>query len=284
MRHIALWTAASVLLTSHALYAQCRPPNDSHEARLLAFYALPTIFSADPAAGQLPTGAIRLSVEGAPIPVPSASLRSTDYCYTSRTQNTTLARFFGRPRLAIGLPFGFGIEASYLPTVTVGDATPNLTSAALWFTRPVNAWMAFTARVHGTTGSIRGPITCPKSSLQQQDPQAPCYGTSQSRDKFQPNMSGGELITTISPGGSTSRVRLSAGLGANELNPRFQVGFTNLSGTTDHTVVLVNLTRLTGFVSASLRLSSRCDISAQSYTSFGDGTIARGIVGCTLRR
>ncbi len=278
----ALFGALSSICATSA-FAQCRPPRDSHEARLLAFYSVPIVFSADAAALSLPAGTVRLSGEGAFVPTPSASLQHTDYCYTGRAENTSLTRFFGRPRLAVGLPMGFGFEASYLPPVTVANATPNLGSAALWFTRAVNSSLLLTARAHGTVGTVKGPITCPRSALQQQDSQAPCYGTNPSVDEFRPDMAGAELVASMNPV-NASRVRFSAGLGVNRLYPRFKVGFSDLSGGTDHTQIAIDLTRVTALAGATFALSHRCDASAQAFTSFSDATTVRATIGCLLNR
>src|SRR6185437_4659407 len=135
---VVLLVALSCLGASQA-FAQCRPPRGSNEARLLAFYSVPLVFSADPASLSLQPGALRLSGEGAYVPTASAALQRTDYCYTGKAENTGLTSFFGRPRLAVGLPGGFGLEVSYLPPITIAEATPNLGSAAFWFTRSVNS-------------------------------------------------------------------------------------------------------------------------------------------------
>jgi hypothetical protein len=264
-------------------FAQCRPPRDSHEARLLAFYSVPVVFSADVASLTLSPGALRLSGEAAFVPTPSTTLQHTDYCYTGRAENTSLTSFFGRPRLAVGLPMGFGIEVSYLPSITVANATPNLASAGLWLTRKMTTALLLMGRVHGTIGTVRGPITCPRTALQQQDAQAPCYGTSPSVDEFRPNMAGAELILATIPR-NTSRVRFSAGLGVNRLYPRFRVGFSDLSGGTDRTRITVDLTRVTALAGATVSLSHRCDASAQAFTSLSDATTVRATVGCLLVR
>jgi hypothetical protein len=265
---LALIGALSVICASRAS-AQCRPPKDSHEARLLAFYSVPIVFSADPASISLPAGAIRLSAEGAFVPTPSATLQQTDYCYAGRAQNTSLTKFFGRPRLAIGLPHGLGFEISYLPPITVASATPSIGSAALWITRAITPGWLVTARAHGTVGMVKGPITCPRSSLQQTDSEAPCYGTNPSVDEFHPNMAGAELIASMNPA-TAPRIRFSAGVGVDELYPRFRVGFSDLSGGTDHTRIVVNLTRITALAGATVSLSNRCDASAQAFTSITD--------------
>lgn len=277
----AMIAGALMCLSASVAQGQCRPPKDSHEARLLAFYSVPIAFSADPGAVSLSSGTVRLAVEGAFVPTAPATLQQTDYCYTGKAENTGLTEFFGRPRLAIGLPGGFGLEVSYLPPITIVSATPNIGSAALWFTRAINSSVLLTARASGTVGVVKGPITCPKSALQQSDPEAPCYGTRPSTDEFSPNMAGAELIASSNPV-SASRLRFSGGVGLNELFPRFKVGFSDLLGGTDHTRITVNLTRITALAGVTLVVSRRCDASAQAFSSLSDATTVRATVGCAL--
>jgi hypothetical protein len=244
---------------------------------------VPIVFSADAASLSLEPGALRLSGEAAFVPTAPAELQRTEYCYTGRAENTGLTSFFGRPRLALGLPHGFGVEISYLPPITVAQATPNLASAAIWLTRPVTSTVSLTARLQGTHGTVKGPITCPKDALQQDDSEAPCYGNNPSTDRFSPNMAGAELIASIAPA-SVPRLKFSAGVGVNELYPRFQVGFSDLSGGTDHTRIVVNLTRVTALAGATIGVFRRCDASAQAFTSFTDATTVRATFGCLLNR
>lgn len=284
-RRIQALVLSGALISLSASYAsaQCRPPRNSHEAQLLAFYSVPIVFSADAAALSLPAGAVRIAGEGVYVPTASAALQHTDFCYTGRAENTSLTSFFGRPRLAVGLPGGFGAEISYLPPITVASATPNIGSAAFWFTHAVNSRFLLTARAHGTIGLVRGPITCPRSALQQQDSEAPCYGTSPSRDEFRPDMAGLEFVASSNPA-TARRIRFSAGVGVNQLYPRFKVGFTDLLGGTDHTQIVVNLTRITALAGASVMLTQRCDASAQLFSSPSDATTVRATLGCLLRR
>lgn len=263
-------------------FSQCRPPRGSNEARLLAFYTVPIVFSADPAALSLASREVRLSVEGAFVPTASTALQQTSYCYTGRAEHTGLTRFFGRPRLALGLPNGFGVELSYLPPLSVADATPNLGSAALWYGRRVSSTVRLTARLHGTIGTVTGPITCPRSALQQTASTIACYGTMQSKDEFNPNMQGAELIASTVH--THAGLGFSAGLGVDQLSPRFRVGFTDALGGTDRTRIAVDLTRITGFANATLSVGPRCDTSAQVFTSFSDATTLRATFGCLLNR
>ena len=264
------------------LSAQCRPPAGSHEARLLAFYSVPAVFTTDFATVDLPSGDVRVSVEGAYVPTASATLQHTEFCYTGKAEHTGLTHFFGRPRVAVGLPGGVLLEASYLPPITIDNATPNLVSAAAAITRRVYRDLLLTFRVHGTHGTVRGPITCPQEALQQSDAEAPCYGTRPSEDEFKPDMIGGEIVGTMIPSNSASRIRFSGGVGANALRPRFRVGFSDLSGGTDRTRILVNTARVTGFLGAAVRIGSRCNASTEAFASFSDAVTARAIFGCSV--
>jgi hypothetical protein len=128
---------------------------------------------------------------------------------------------------------------------------------------------------------VRGPITCAKSALQQSDPFGVCYGTSASRDTFRPNMWGGEAaLGAWSPG---RRVGLFVGGGLTWLRPRFQVGFTDGNGTVDTTRVEVNLTRGSVFGGATLRATSRLDLSAQVHSVPADVTTWRLAADWRLR-
>jgi hypothetical protein len=240
---------------------------------------MPIVLSADPTS-VTSTGTLHLSMEGAYVPNAPASIQRTENCYTGHVENTSLAKFFGRPRLALTFANGFGAEVSYLPPVKIADATPNLFGAAAWLTRPLMDAVQMTARLHVTRGTVHGPITCPESGLEQSDPAAPCYGTDPSDDEFRPDMYGGELVASMTP--SNSRFTAQAGLGVNLLRPRFTVDFTDLLGGRDRTRIEVNLTRMTGLLGATWRFTNRCQAATQGYASFGDGATVRAYLGCDL--
>src|SRR5690242_12358469 len=132
----AAWLGLAVLALPAA--SQCRPPASSHEARLLAFYEAPIVFTMATAPEKLEPGAIRVGGEAIPVPSPDATLQHPTYCYQNTTNNTRLAPLFGRPRLTIGLPAHFALEASWLPNVTVADAQANVASFALSSTQRVS--------------------------------------------------------------------------------------------------------------------------------------------------
>ena len=277
-------TLAMIVLATTSLGAQCRPPANSHEARLLAFYEAPLVFSMAAAPTQLVAGELRVAAEAGNVPSPSATLQRPEYCYQAHSENTKLTPAFGRPRIMLGLPAGFALEASYLPPVTVGSATPNLASVAV--ARPMDFLvdgreLTLALRAHGTFGRVRGAITCPRSSLQTTDPVGACYGTQPSRDTFYPGMFGSEGALGLRAGGG--RVALYAGGGVTWLRPRFRVGFTDATGYADSTEVVARLVRGSAFGGVSLRASEALELSGQVYSVPQDVTTVRATVSYSLR-
>lgn len=263
LRDLVIAVAAAALAVPAAL-AQCRPPASSHEARLLAFYEVPALFSMAAAPTLLERGTVIVGGEAEPVPSPSQVLTHPDYCYQHTTNNTRLAPVFGRPRLTVGLPAGFALEASYVPPVSVASAHVTLASLAVSRTQLVaigGSLVALQLRLHGTTGIIRGPITCPTASLQTADAGQPCYGTAASHDRFDPTSLGAEGAI----GTRLGRVALYAGGGANWIRPHFQAGFADASGNTDRTTVDVALVRGVAFGGATLDLRHDLAVSSQIY-------------------
>lgn len=184
-RTTTVFIVALSFVSAQQLYAQCRVPKTSNEAKLLAFYSAPIAFSPASAPEYGAPWTIRIGGEGGPIPSADSAIRQSSVCHTKKSENTELSSFFGRPRVTLTLPAGFALEASYLPPIEIGDAEPNLGSAALsWMRRirmaPTGNATAIMLRLHGTAGHVRGPITCPRGALQQSDPNGACYGTQQS--------------------------------------------------------------------------------------------------------
>lgn len=205
----------------------CKLPPDSHEARLLAFYEAPLAFSTATGPEQHEPLTVRLGAELSPLPSPDASLQQTGVCYLAKAEHTTLAPVFPRPRVKVWLPLGFAFEASYVPPIPIAQANVDVASFALENTRRIvsvpGVDLLASLRAQGTTGLIKGPITCPKSALQMTDSSAACFGTKASDDAFNPSMFGLEG----SAGASllSGRVSTYIGGGVSWLQPRFDVRF-----------------------------------------------------------
>jgi len=268
--------------------AQCRVSSDSNEGKLLAFYTAPIVFSMAAAPEVMPPASIRIGGEGEYIPKPNRAIEQTGACFTQKSEHTSLSPVFGRPRITVGGPFGFALEAAYLPPVTIARATPNLFSFAVSHARhfaigPISTGTTLMLRLHGTFGNVKGAITCPRSQLQQTSPSSPCYGTSPSKDTFHPDMFGGEIAAGFSP--ANSGISFYGGAGANRVDPHFQVGFTDSNGNVDMTQVELRdpLTRATIFGGVTAVFRRILDVGAQVYSVPADVTLFRIMGGIRIR-
>ena len=255
-----------------ALAEGCHVDKNSNEAKLLAYYAAPLAFTPSGTIGELARGRVRLGFELTLIPKPGSALETTKKCFVEKHERTQLSPVFPRPHLTVGLGKGFFIEGMYLPPVTVADATPNMASAAIGFVHTVSGVTGLAARVHGTFGHVKGPITCPVSVLQLITANEPCYGSVPSEDTYSPNILGGEVALTY-----TGRGRLSgyAGAGVSSYKPRFRVGFHSGDGYFDHTLVLTDLTRVAAMAGGNLRIGKRGALTAELYSVPTDLTTLR---------
>jgi hypothetical protein len=276
----ALIIAATFFALQETAGAQCKVSANSNEGKLLAFYTAPIVFSVATAPEVMRPASIRIGAEGEYIPKPDPAIERTGLCFTQKSEHTSLSPVFGRPRITIGGPFGLALEAAYLPPVTIAKATPNLFSFAVSeahrFARgPVATGTTLMFRLHGTFGNVKGPITCPASSLQQTSPTSPCYGTTPSKDTFHPDMFGGELIAGVSPGSGAFSFYL--GGGANQIDPHFQVGFTDATGHVDRTQVQLDSPLVRGSVFGGVTAVVRriFDVGAQVYSVPSDVTLVR---------
>jgi len=266
-------------VTTLKLGAQCKVSSASNEGKLLAFYTAPIAFSIATAPMVTNAGYIRFGAEVEYLPKPDPALEQTGACFTQKSEDTSLSPVFGRPRITIGVPLGFTIELAYLPPVTIARAKPHLLNFAVaqtthWTVGPANGTTVM-LRGHGTFGNVKGAITCPEGSLQQSAQGSPCYGTEPSNDTFHPDMFGGEIAAAINP--LSRSVALYAGVGANRIDPHFQVGFTDANGNVDRTEVKLNspLTRATVFGGATATVRDVFDIGLQIYSVPSDATLFR---------
>ncbi|HEY1951631.1 MAG TPA: hypothetical protein VGG76_02400 [Gemmatimonadaceae bacterium] len=272
----------------NAVSAQCRVDESSNEGKLLAFYTAPIVFSMATAPEVLAPTALRIGAEGEYIPKPNQSIEQTGACFKQKSEHTSLSPVFGRPRITVGGPFGFALEAAYLPPVTIAKATPNLFSFAVsqahhFDSGPLSNGTTLMLRVHGTFGNVKGPITCPRSELQQTSSSNPCFGTNPSKDTFHPNMFGAEVAAGFAPG--TRGLSFYAGAGANRIDPHFQVGFTDGNGVVDQTQVELRnpIVRPAVFGGVTAVVKRILDVGAQVYSVPADATLVRLMGGISIR-
>lgn len=247
---------------------------------MLGFFAAPIAFSPGGNLSAMRAGEVRVAFEATYVPKPSKSITSPEQCYTSnKTENTQLSPVFPRPRLAIGIFDGLSIEATYLPPVTVMDATPNLFSVALAYVKPLGSGgLSVAARAHGTLGSVKGPITCSPDVIQTSDPSGICYATEPSEDTYKPKMYGVEGALGF---GGGSRYSGYVGTGFTWLKPRFHVGYVDAAGVVDNTVVIVDLERIAAFAGGRWDYTDAIGFTAEVYSVPKDVTTFR--VGASYR-
>lgn len=276
--------AALIPAAPAALDAQsvCKPASDTPESQLIAYFGGPMAFGAMPGTIGLTRGRVVVAGELTAMPSPpSAISRSSGACGFNKSENSELAPVFPRPRIAVGLGHYVTVEASFLPPITVADATPHLGGLAVSVDAPHqmpgNTILAL--RLHTTLGGVDGPVTCPEKELQMTSTSAPCYGTTPSDDTYEPNVTGLEAIVRGRAGG----LRWHGVLGANALRSRFRVNFTDGRGFEDRNIVEVQLVRMV--VSGGIAWQPRPELTlaAQAYSVPQDATTIRLGIAWRLR-
>ena len=251
----------------------CFPPKSSNEARLMAKFDVPLAFSAVAAPRHLASGRWELGFELSYVPGVDPALAIPTECRPGklRPENTDLIPALPRPRVAIGLPGGFALEASWIPPLRISEARANLVGVAVSHTTTLRGgavWLGI--RAHGTFGVIHGPITCDDAALQ--DATSECYQGTRSDDAFHPNVFGVEGAVGWRLGTS---LRPYMGAGYNRLAPRFRVNFTNQFAQTDRRRVTVNLDRGVLFAGASWRATPAFELSGEVYSPPTDAVTVR---------
>ncbi len=271
MRFLGLLLLGTLPATQLIAQITCRPDPEDNESKLLAFFSAPIAFSPAGNVTSLAPGKLRLGFELTYVPKPSAEISRSQRCFGDKAEDTHLSPVFPRPRIAIGLPGGFALEATYLPPVTVLDAKPNLGSIALSRLTSIGG-AGLLLRVHATAGKVEGSITCPEEALQMTSVTQPCFGSEKSTDTYKPNMFGAEAAVTFV---TSERVTGYAGAGYTSLRPRFQVGFQEGSGAYDNTKIEVDLNRVALFAGGMLRVSPAIGLLAELYSVPEDVTTFR---------
>lgn len=265
------------------LHAQviCRPPDSSNEAKTLAKLAVPLAFGPLDAPESLNPGSLRLELEGTYIPKIDSVTRTPTICRPGKgPEKTDLLFALPRPRVAVGLPGGLLLEASWVPPVRVHGVKANIGSVALARGFPIrHGTTALGLRLHAAFGRVRAPITCPDAQLA--NSASECFGGTRSDDSYDPTTFGAEgtLGWTLA-GGS---VRPYIGGGVNLLRPRFQVNFVNRLGDLDNTRVIVNLARGVVFGGLAWRASSGFGVNGELYSAPADAITGRIAVSYAIR-
>jgi hypothetical protein len=272
--------AAALLAAPRGLAAQydaCRPGAGSNEAKTLAHFSVPLVFSRGAAPSAEP--GVTFGLEAANVPTVDAATATPTICRPGKgPENTDLLPGIARPRLGIPLPLGLALEASWIPPVRVHGVKANLFGFALARNVALAKGVTAALRAHATVGSIRAPVTCDQNALT--DPASECFHGQVSDDRLSPNIFGLDASVGWSMAGG--RLRPYVGTGYSRLQPRFQVNFTNQFGFTDHTEVEVDLDRVALFGGAGWQLTDGFAVTGEIYAVPADAVTGRLIVRRTL--
>ena len=266
------------------------------EAKLMVFYSSSIAFSPI----GVPWGATGLSaksvsvgraiprtelaIEVSYIPRLSADQRTVG---TDKPEATNLAPVFGRPRLGIRLPWGLGLEGSWIPPFRLFDVTANVLSAAVSRAFDVGSGVRLTPRLSVLTGRVEGPITCNRDAASHGNQSLMTYYTfvchgNDSRDYFDPRHVSGELIVARSFANGRWEPYLTAG--ARGERTRFDVGVIRDDGTRDldNPILEVKTTRVYGTAGASWIGLRRTRLSGELFYAPGSVFTVRAFAGVHL--
>ena len=282
MRHAGRYAVVLALLgMPAAAHAQgdCFPPAGSREVKLFAKFAVPLAFSEGEAPTRAVAGRVRLRLDASYLPKIDSATRTATICRPGKgPEYTDLLFVLPRPRLQVGLPAGFVLEASWVPPVRVNGVKANLLGLSLGQSIGVGSRGVLGLRAHASFGTVHAPITCPDAALA--DPASECYQGTRSDDSYRPDIFGAEASLGVPVGSGALRPYIGAGV--NVLRPRFRVNFTNRVGELDNRRIEADLTR--GAVFGGLTWApARVALSAEVYASPGDAVTARVGVGYMLR-
>ena len=269
----ALGLAACAVPASLAAQYVCRPGGGSNEAKTLAILSVPLAFSPGAPPGG-PTG-VTLGIEAARVPAVDPATATPTICRPGKgPENTDVLPALARPRLALPLPYGLALEASWIPPVRVNGVKANLIGLALTKSLAHGDGLTASVRAHATFGSIRAPVTCDRDAVR--DPTSECFQGTVSDDRYSPNIVGLDVSVGWTMAGG--RLRPYLGSGYNRLEPRFEVNFTDQSGDNDRTHVDVNLDRMVLFGGAAWQFSPHLAITGEIYAATADAATGRIIV------
>lgn len=274
--------AAALVAAAQPAAAQdddCFPSDDSNEAKTFAIFAVPLAFSPAAAAESVAPGTVRVGLEGSYLPNIDDETATPTVCRPGKgPENTNLLAALPRPRVAVALPSGFGLEASWVPPVRVKGVRANLFGLALVRAFQVGTGMRAAVRAHATFGEVRAPITCDDDALA--DPVSECFNGTRSDDRYRPNIFGLDASVTWAMAGG--RLQPYAGAGYNRLQPRFQVHFVNQFGVLDDRRVEVDLNRGVVFGGATWHLSRQLGLTGEVYAAPADAVTGRIVVRAAL--
>ena len=226
---------------------------------------------------------VEAAIELSYLPHLSLEQRTTG---SDKPEATNLAPVFARPRVAIRLPAGFGVEASWIPPVRVFDVKANLFGGAISRSFALPSRVRLVPRASFVGGRVEGPITCNRESMTAGGAALATYFSricysSNSRDYFEPRHVSGELLFTRPAMSGRWQPYVSAGARAERT--RFDIGVMKQGmRDQDQPVLEVKTTRAFGTAGTSWLGIPRTRLAAELYYAPGSAVTVRGLAGLRL--
>ena len=275
---------------------QRRYGSGAPEAKLMLYYSSTLAFSPLGSSSVVERGPVadggarrrmvraEASVELSYVPPLSAEQRTT---VSDKPESTNLAPLFARPRLALRLPAGIGLETGWIPPVRVFDVRANLIAAAVSRSFSPTPRTRIVPRASFLSGRVEGAITCNRETARNRGAALAtyfafvCHGNN-SRDFFEPGHVSAELLLSRLFAGGRWEPYLSGG--ARGERTRFDIGVIGSDGKrdSDNPVLEVRSTRGYGTAGASWRGARRTRLAAEVYYAPGSAVTVRALAGIGL--
>ncbi len=257
--------AAILFLLAAGPRAAAQPIDfNSPEAWALKYYSAVSTFTAIGPPVLREPGSIDLGLELGWIPYLSESQRRVGFGGTE-LEDLNKSAVFGRPRLTVGLPSGFSVEAAWVPPIEINGGKANLFDAALERPFVVEDSWTLGFRLYGQLGHAKGDYTCPEDVVAQPPGSAgnPKSCDVRSEDSATLNNVGAALTGGVKVGGGGT-IHFAAGATYNDLV--FQVG-AYTAGVPDNTRLTTH--GWTGWAAAGAGwpLGKTASIAAEAYYS-----------------
>lgn len=267
----ALRATALFFLLATASHAAGEGPSeqisfDRPEAWALKYFAAVSTFTPLQAPRERAPGAIELSLEGGWVPYLSESERRVGFNGT-KVEDLNRTSVFGRPRILVGLPAGFAVEAGWVPPIEINGAKTNILNGAVEKTFFDDPRGSFGLRLYGQLGYSMGDYTCPADVVGYPpgSPQNPLGCSQPSTDTARLNDFGAALTGGVKLGGAA--LHFAGGGTYNDL--QFQTGaygaYTN--GEPDNTLLTTH--GWTGWIAGGgdFPIGAKFSISAEAFYS-----------------
>ena len=203
-------------------------------------------------------GSVEIGLEASSVPQLSEAERTVGFGGT-KAEDLNRSEVFGRPRILVGLPARFTLEASYVPPIDISGVEPELFAMA--FSRPLAG--GDRARLGGRLvvqrGTFEGDFTCSRDEIESGPNPFDCERPS--TDDMELDTVSLELTGSLEAG-RDGRWRPYLTVAGHRMDLEFQVD-SRYAGLVDRTLLLTDGETLSLAAGAQVRLGARGRLAAE---------------------